>query len=391
MAKDLQQLLDDAATDPGVVGGVAAAFDASDTLSLQAFGQQRIDDDAPMQADTVFAIMSMTKPLTGAAAMQLVERGQLSLDTDAGEVCSHLGEAQVLEGFTAEGEPLLRKPSGRITLRQLLTHTSGFVYDTWNADMLQYMAHTETPDIATLKRAALNVPILFDPGNRWEYGIGIDWVGQMVETVSGQTLGEYLAEHLTGPLGMADTAFAATESMATRRVPIHLRKSDASLKPLPIGDVAEPEFEMGGGGLLSTAADFGRFIRMMLRGGELDGQRVLQQDTVVQMGKNQIGDLRVKPLKSVLPKLSGDAEFFPGEPKTWGLSFQISESACATGRAAGTLMWAGLANTYFWIDPVAQLGGVFLSQVFPFVDPKILNHYYNYEAAVYAAYAKEPM
>lgn len=391
MAKILQQLLNDAADDTAVVGGVAGAFSASETLSLQAFGRQRIDADAPMQADAVFAIMSMTKPLTGAAAMQLVERGQLALDADAGEVCPHLGEAQVLAGFTPEGEPRLRKPSSPITLRQLLTHTSGFVYDTWNADMLRYMAHTKTPELATLQRAALKVPILFDPGSRWEYGIGIDWVGQMVEAVSGQTLGNYLTEHLTGPLGMSDTAFAATASMASRRVPIHLRKPDATLKPLPMSDIAEPEFEMGGGGLLSTAADYGRFIRMILRGGELDGQRVLQQATVAQMCTNQIGQLRVTPLKSVLPKLSGDAEFFPGEPKTWGLSFQISENDCSTGRAAGTLMWAGLANTYFWIDPAAQLGGVFLSQMFPFVDPKLLNYYYNYEAAVYTAYAKEPM
>jgi methyl acetate hydrolase len=342
-----------------------------------------------MHPDTVCTIYSMTKPITAAAAMQLVEQGRLSLDAPAGDVCPYLHEVQVFEGYASDGSPILREPASPVTLRQLLTHTSGFVYEMWNEKFKQYMAQSSTPPLQTLQRAALQVPLMFDPGTHWEYGIGIDWAGLMVEAVSGKSLGEYLTEHLTGPLGMHDTAFTPTPSMIARMAVMGQRESDGRISlpeaPPQQDDLPEPEFEMGGGGLLSTARDYARFMRMILNRGELDGARVLAPETVEQMASNQMGDLRVGLLKSVEPMLTNDAEFFPGSPKSWGLSFQINQQAEATGRAAGTLMWAGLSNCYFWIDRSNDIAGLMLTQLLPFADEQCLDLFYALETAAYDA------
>jgi len=341
-----------------------------------------------MNTSTVCAIHSMTKAVTAAAAMQLVEQGKLELDADAGEICPFLQQVGVLEGYDEHGAPKLRPPSSPVTLRHLLTHTSGFVYTMWNEAFRDYTLRTNTPSLMTLQRAALEVPLMFDPGTRWEYGTGIDWAGLMVEAVSGMTLGEHFSRHLTGPLGMQDTAFTPTPAMSERMTVIYQRQADGSLAlpdAPPADPLPEPEFEMGGGGLLSTARDYARFMRMILNQGELDGVRVLAADTVQQMASNQMGDLRVQLLKSAEPLLTNDAEFFPGSPKSWGLSFQINEQAEDTGRAAGTLMWAGLGNCYFWIDPSNDIAGLMLTQLFPFADHKSLALLHAIESAVYAS------
>lgn len=375
----------------GDVHGVSAAILTDAGVQYEAaFGKRAVDGDDAMTVDTVMAIMSMTKALTGAAAMQLVEQGKLHLDTPAANVCPELGTAQVLTGFAGDGTAQLRPAQGAITLRQLLTHTSGLAYPTWNADLLRYATDHGIPDISTLQKAALQLPLMFDPGTDWEYGIGIDWVGQMIEVASQQTLGEYFAEHLTGPLGMTSTAFTPSPSMLARMAPIHKRTKTGALKALPPNVPEHPEFEMGGGGLLSTVQDYGRFVRMILGNGTLEGVRVLREVSVEQMVANQMGPLRVKPMPTAIPMLSNDAEFFPGEPKSWGLTFQISESDCATGRKAGTLMWAGLANSYYWIDRVSNLAGIYLTQIFPFVDTHALAHYYAFETAAYANRGNAP-
>jgi methyl acetate hydrolase len=342
-----------------------------------------------MTTDSVCAIHSMTKAVTAAAAMQLVEQGRLSLDAPAGEVCPYLHEVQVFDGYAQDGSPVLRPPSSPVTLRHLLTHTSGFVYDLWNEAFRDYAAQAGIPPLLSLQRAALEAPLMFDPGTEGEYGIGIDWAGLMIEAATGQTLGAYFADHLTGPLGMHDTGFTPTASMGERMSVLYHRQADGSLQLPPSDDapddLPEPEFEMGGGGLLSTARDYSRFMRMILNGGELDGVRVLAADTIEQMAANQMGDLRVRLLKTAEPLLSNDAEFFPGSPKSWGLSFQINEQAESTGRAAGTLMWAGLSNCYFWIDRSSDVAGLMLTQLFPFADQQSLDLLHAIETAVYAA------
>ena len=368
-------------------GAVAIAVNRDGVLWEGASGKRASGSDVAMTTDTIGAIFSMTKAVTGVAAMQLVEQGKLDLDAPAGKICPWLNEAQVLEGFDDDGEPVLRAPRSVVTLRNLLTHTSGFTYEMWNANQALWQEKTGAPSLFSLENRALQTPLAFDPGTQWEYGSGIDWTGKIVEEVSGLTLGEYFAKYITGPLGMSDTGFAPSPSMLERMCTMHARLPDGSLQAMDMPAPENPEFEMGGGGLLGTMSDYGKFIRMILNDGELDGVRVLQADTVAMMCENQMGDLRVRELKTVSPLFSNDAEFFPGQPKSWGLTFQINETAAETGRPAGTLMWAGLANSFFWIDRTHGVGGAYLSQILPFVDEKSMQLFFDIERTVYAEIA----
>jgi methyl acetate hydrolase len=385
MQDRIDELLGSAVERGDVPGVVAVVVDRDGIRYEGAFGERKLGSGVAMTADTVGWIASMTKAITGAAAMQLVEQGRLDLDAPAAEVCEDLARVTVLEGFDDDGLPIERPPTTTITLRNLLTHTSGFAYEIWNADMARYQEVTGAPSVISLEMAALRVPLMSDPGTRWEYGIGIDWAGQMVEAVTGQTLGVYFAEHLTGPLGMHDTAFAPTPSMVERAAAMHARGPDSSLSPAELPAPEHPEFEMGGGGLFSTMPDYGRFIRMILNEGTLDGARVLAPDTVDQMTCNQMGELRVLPLPCVMPMFSNAAEFFPGDPKSWGLTFQINEAAGSTGRPPGTCMWAGLANSYYWLDRANGIGGAYMTQILPFADVKSLPLFEDFETAVYAS------
>jgi methyl acetate hydrolase len=350
-----------------------------------AFGKRNLTTGEPMTIDTVCWIASMTKAITGACTMQLVEQGKLDLDAPAEQWVPMLKEAQVLEGWDAEGKPKLRPPTRPITLRQLLTHTAGFSYEFWNADILRYQEVMGVPNIASGKIAALKTPLLFDPGERWEYGISIDFAGLAVEAVSGKKLSAYMQDHLLGPLGMNDTAFKIRPDMRARLATIHARGEDGALTPIEFELPQDPEFDLGGGGLYGTAGDYARFVRMVLNRGELDGVRVLDAETVDLMCQNVIGDLRVTPMKTVMPQFSNDAEFFPGLPKGWGLTWQVNLEPAPTGRSAGSLQWAGIANSYFWIDPVRGIGGVYLTQILPFADTKSLPLFEAFETEVYRA------
>ena len=384
LKQNLDSLLGRAADAGDVPGVVAMVTDRERTLYEGAFGKRALGEEAPMTTDSVVWIASMTKALTGAAAMQLVEQGQLDLDAPASRYAPRIGEAQVLEGFDAAGKPLLRAPKRPITLRHLLTHTAGYGYEFWSADIGRYLEATGTPGIISCTEAALSSPLLFDPGERWMYGINIDWVGRMVERVSGLKLGEYLQRNLFEPLGMNDTAFRITPSMRSRLAKIHQRNDDDSLTAGELEIEQSPENEMGGGGLYGTAGDYLRFVRMILNDGRGDdGRRVLKAETVQQMSRNAMGATRVTMLKSAAPPLTNDAEFFPGLEKSWGLTFQINEQRAPTGRPAGGLMWAGLANTFYWIDRESGVGGVYLSQILPFADKKSLPLFYEVESAVY--------
>src|SRR5271163_3738466 len=244
------------AVDRGDVPGVVAtAAMRGGPVYQGAFGRRALPDGAAMTPDTVFWIASMTKAVTSAAAMQLVEQGRLALDGPIAGVLPELAAPQVLEGFDATGEPRLRPARRPITLRHLITHTAGFVYDIWNADMGRYMEQRGIPGIITCENAALALPLTFDPGDKWDYGINIDWVGKAVERVSGQKLGDYFAEHLFGPLGMKYTGLKVTADRRARLTGIHQRGADGALAPILFEMAQEPEFEMGGGGLYSTAAD----------------------------------------------------------------------------------------------------------------------------------------
>lgn len=381
----IDRVLQEAAARGEVPGVVAMAATRDGPVYRGAFGRRALPDGAAMTEDTVFWIASMTKPVTSAAAMQLVEQGRLALDEPIAPILPELAAPQVLQGFSPAGEPRLRPARGAITLRHLITHTAGFCYDIWNGDIGRYMEKRGIPGIISCENRALATPLTFDPGTRWDYGIGIDWVGKAVERVSGQRLGDYFAEHLLGPIGMRDTGFGPRPEHRSRLAAMHARGEDGKLAPIDFALPAEPEFQMGGGGLYGTAADYLEFVRMILNEGRAGGTQVLQPETVRLMAENAIGSLNVAPLRTVAPAYSNDAEFFPGMVKKWGIGFMISTAPVPGGRSAGSLAWAGLANTYFWIDPAKGVAGVILMQLIPFADAKALAVFDRFEKAVYAA------
>ncbi|MBR0783363.1 serine hydrolase domain-containing protein [Bradyrhizobium iriomotense] len=371
----------DAKEIPGVV---AIAASGNDVLYQGAFGKRDLSKPDAMTLDSVFWIASMTKAVTSAGAMQLVEQGKLSLDAPIGEVLPDLAKPQVLEGFDAKGEPKLRPAKGPITLRQLMTHTAGFCYDMWNGNIGTYLEKTGTPGIITCQNAALKTPIASDPGTRWEYGTNIDFVGKAVEAVSGKRLDAYLRDNLFAPLGMSDTGFKITDDMRKRLVGMHARGGDGQLSAMPFELEQNPEFCMGGGGLYSTAGDYIKFTQMILNKGRGNGNQVLKADTVATMGQNHIGDLNVTKMTSVAPMYTNDVDLYPDQVKKWGLSFLINTAKTPEGRSANSLAWAGLANTYYWIDPSRDVTGVILMQLLPFADGKCLEAFAGFERGVYA-------
>jgi methyl acetate hydrolase len=370
----------DAKEIPGVV---AIAANGKDVIYQGAFGKRDLGKDDPITADSVFWIASMTKAVTSAGAMQLVEQGKLSLDEPIGKLLPDLASPQVLEGFDAKGEPKLRPAKKPITLRQLMTHTAGFCYELWNSDKATYLEKTGTPGITTCQNAALKTPLASDPGTRWEYGINIDFVGKAVEAASGKRLDAYLRDHMFSPLGMSDTGFKITDDMRKRLVGMHARGGDGALAPLPFELEQNPEFHMGGGGLYSTADDYIKFCQMILNKGKGNGNQVLKAETVATMGQNHIGELSVTKMTTAAPIYTNDVDLYPDQDKKWGLSFLINTAKTAEGRSPGSLAWAGLANTYFWIDPSRDVCGVILMQLLPFADGKCLEAFAGFERGVY--------
>jgi methyl acetate hydrolase len=367
-----------------VPGIVAIAATGHEIIYQGAFGRRDIGKDDAMTPDSVFWIASMTKAITCAAAMQLVEQGKLSLDEPIAGILPQLAAPKVLEGFDEKGVPRLRDAKRPITLKLLMTHMAGFCYDIWNADMGRYMEQAGIPGIITCAEAALTTPLAHEPGEKWEYGINIDFVGKAIEAVSGKKLDAYLKDHIFAPLGMTDTAFKLGSDQRRRLVGMHTRGADGSLSPMPFELTQEPEFHMGGGGLYGTAPDYIRFLQAMLNGGERDGNRILKAETVKLMGQNHIGEHQVTKLPTAMPPYSNDVDLYPDQVKKWGLSFLINTQRTAEGRSPSSLAWAGLANTYFWLDPALGVAGVILMQLIPFADRKALELFGVFERGVYA-------
>ena len=283
----------------------------------------------------------------------------------------------MLTGFDAAGAPQLADAKAQISVRHLLAHTSGMAYDFCNEELARYGRATSPTSLG----AAAGVPLVFEPGSGWAYGVGLDWAGELVAAVTGQTLDVYLAEHLFGPLGMTETSFLPTAGQAGRRASMHARAAGAALAPTQFGMPPPPHPGMGGGGAYSTARDYLKFLEAVLAG----GAPILKPASLALMTESVWEGPEVGVLPGVNPGLCAGFDPFPGETKGWGLGFLINPKPGPNGRAAGSLAWAGLANCYYWADPASGAAGVFLAQLLPFGDPAALEAFGAFERAVYSA------
>ena len=365
---------------PGVVAMVASE-DA--VLYHGAFGKRDVQAGVPITEDTIFRIASMTKPVTSTALMQLIEQGKLSLDEPVGKYLPELAKPSILEGFE-NGQPKLRPARTPITARHLLTHTSGLAYDTWDKNLHDYLAK-RGPNSAP----SPNETLVFEPGTKWEYGTSIDKVGKLVEAISGLSLEEYFARNIFQPLGMSDTYFNVPVEKHGRLVSVHQRGPDGSLHETPRQPPARVTTFNGGGGLSSTASDYVKFMQMILRGGSVGKARVLQAKTVAMMTRNETGEIQAGRLTSVIPDRSNDVDFHPGFSDRFGFGFLINPVAYEGGRSKGSLAWAGIDNTYFWIDPEKKIDAVILMQLLPFCDAEAMAVLRSFERAVYAGAGAE--
>jgi methyl acetate hydrolase len=371
--------LRDAVERKDVPGVVALVTDRQRVLYQGAFGVADVSTGRALTADALFRIASMTKPVTSLALMQLIEQGRLGLDDPAEKYLPELVGLKVFESFDAKtGEYKLRPASRQPTVRQFLTHSSGLAYpftsETWR-DFKPRAGETYP----------FGGPLLFDPGERWHYSTSTDVVGRLVEVVSGQKLEDYFRQHIFAPLKMSDTSYNIPQDKAARYVAQQQRAGDrmdgAVVLQSPQLGLTIPA-PIGGGGLASTASDYGRFVRMLLNGGELDGARVLKAETVALMGQNHIGALGVPALKTALPR-SADFTFIADGRDKFGLGFLITADQVPGKRSPGSLSWGGINNTYFWVDPNRGIAGVILMQYLPFADAKALAVHDAFERGAY--------
>jgi len=373
----LQTILDAAVAAGRAPGFSVAVMDRKGERQTAAAGRRGGGDAPAVTLDTLFWIASCTKAVTSFAAMQLVERGQIELDAPVGAHLPMLAAPRLLTGFDTSGAPITAPAKGQITLRHLLTHTSGLAYDFASESLTRYLNATggslmgvDNPDI----------PLLFEPGEAWHYGIGIDWAGRLIEAVSGQSLDAYFAEHIFAPLGMDDTTFFLDPEQTSRKAGVCQKLGDGDFIPIDFGTPAERHFMMGGGGLYSTPSDYLKFLNAIAR----NGAPLLKPDTFALLMSNQTGALNVGDVTSVQPMLSHDFAALPGLRKGWGLAGLLNLDAAPGARSAGSMAWAGLANCYYWADPATGVAGVVCAQILPFGDPGVLETFAEVERATYA-------
>jgi methyl acetate hydrolase len=382
--RTIDTALDLAVKNGDVSGVVAMAADRHGLIYEGTAGLANQQTHSPMAEDTVFWMLSMTKAFTATAAMQLVEQGRLDLNAEAASILPQLKSPMVLEGFDDAGKPKLRSAKRPIRVRHLLTHTSGYTYANWSAELQRYETATGLPDIASLRNAAFDAPLEFDPGERWQYGISMDWVGKLVEQITDQSLEIYFRENIFEPLGMPDSGFLISSKQKARVATCSSRQADGSLKPMPFEMPQRPEFFMGGGGAFSTPRDYMLFLRALVNGGSLDSVRILRPETVKTMMTNQIGALNVQNMVTAAPTWSNSFDQFPNQKHKWGYSFDINQAPGLKGRSAGSISWAGLLNCYYWVDPVKQVTGAIFTQTLPFYDARIVALFGEFERGLYA-------
>ena len=366
----IKALLDGVVAKGALHGVAAVVVDRNGQLFHHAAGEAR--------ADTLFRNASMTKAVATTAALQLVEQGRLSLDASVASILPEFGRLQVLDGFDGD-KPRLRPPARQATVRQLMTHTGGLGYFFLNEKLVRYHELTGEPTALTGLKRSLSVPLVNDPGTAWEYGVNTDWLGLVVEKISGQSLGSYLGQHIYGPLKMNDSTFTPSDAQRTRLLRVMQRQADGRLAPSPHDLPPTSEWDAGGHGSYGTVQDYGRFVRAWLD----DGAGILKPATVQLALQNHLGAIKLPELmKSMVPELSNDVPALP-VPQGWGLGFHLTLADLPGMRSNGTGDWAGVFNSYYWIDRTRGVGGVLMTQLLPFFDMRVIETLMGFEMAVY--------
>ena len=380
----IDRVLKDAVDAGAVPHAAAIAADADGVMYEAGFGQRVAGHDGEVTCGTEFAVMSMTKMVVTVVALQLVEQRRLNLDAPVDAYLPEFDEVKVLEGFDGD-TPLLRAPASWATVRHLLTHTTGLAYWFWDAGIARYQKVTGLPGVATGRLEAFKAPMVADPGTRFSYGINTDWLGRVIEAVTGKGLDVVVKETVTGPLGMDNTSFVLTAGQTDTRAAVHVKDGNGNW--YDAGDVVnrtDPDWWAGGHGLYSTPRDYTRFQRALLRGGELDGARILTAAMVDEAFSNQIGGLDFPAqIPTADPASSGPLTLGPGYK--WGYGLLLNTADQPGRRRAGSGSWAGLFNTYFWIDRASGICASIYSSSLPFIAPEALQLYLDFETALYAA------
>ena len=370
----------------GAPGVVAMATDRNGNFYEGASGSRELGKASPMTTDSVFAIFSTTKALAGTCIMQLVEEGKFGLADPARKYVPEIAELQVLDGFDAAGQPKTRPPKREITVNDLMLHTSGLCYEFFSADDLKYRTAKDIPTVVSCSFASIRTVLLHDPGERWTYGVNVDWLGRIVEQQRGKRLGEVMKERVFEPLGMTDIGFTMSDSMKARRATIHDRAADGKLTPLPDLVLPQPpEMDCGGHGLYATVGEYMKFIRMILNDGAGPNGRVLKSETVAAMAEDGLSAMGLASTgwDTSIPSLSNKGEFFAGIDKGWAYTFMTNRERTPSGRPANSLMWAGLANCFYWIDRQSGIGGYWATQILPFQDCASYPGFVDFETTIY--------
>ncbi len=373
------------AVERGALPHVAAIVADADGVLYEGGVGNRVAgaSEDPVTTSTQFRIMSMTKIIATTAALQQKERGELDFDAPIEEYVPEWAEVKVLDGWDGD-TPRLRAPASKATVHQLVTHTTGLCYWFWNEDLVRFEAATGVPNVVPGSMDAFAAPMTCDPGTKFVYGINTDWLGRVVEAVAGASLDVVVKEHVTGPLGMHDTMFCLDEPRTANAVTVHVPGEDGGW--VSAGEILnqEPDWWAGGHGLYSTPRDYIRFERALLRGGELDGVRILRSDTVDEAFRSQIGDIPVpEEIPTADPATTETLHLGPGW--TWGYGLLINEDDIPGRRRAGSGAWAGLFNTHFWIDRTTGICASIYTNSLPFITEDAWNAYGDFEEAVYAA------
>ncbi|MFE3835656.1 serine hydrolase domain-containing protein [Pseudogemmobacter sonorensis] len=337
----------------------------------------------PAAPDTVIRAFSATKGVCATAMMLLVDRGKLDIETPVEEILPEFARIQVLERIE-NGVPVLRRPKVRATIRHLATHSSGLEHDFWNQDVMDYVAATGHPGLLDGKREALFYPMMTDPGTRWAYSMGPDWIGLVIEAIDGRRIEDFAREEVLIPLGMHDTDVHLRTPMAERLAGVSARNDAGDLVPTRIDLPVAPEIFPFGSSLYTTAADYIRLLRMLLGRGVLEGTRLMRPETVDFMLQDHLNGLGFRRLRSVAPAFVGDVDFFEGTRKSHSLGFFRNDEDIPGMRRAGSQSWAGVCNNHFWFDPKSDLAAVLFTQSLPFLDPRYMQTYQAFERAVYA-------